>query len=111
MFFEDPEARGNTVGLRKFEIRISKFDATLRSSSLRSTRTNSNDRNSNDQNEEKLKASYHAVFVLNFVHLDFGFVSDFVLRASNLNRFLNSTEVSILKTSDGRYKNGEFLSQ
>jgi hypothetical protein len=76
MFFEDHEARGNTVGLRKSEIRISKFE------------TNSNDRNSNDQNEKKLKASYHAAFVLNFEHLDFGFVSDFVLRASNLSHSL-----------------------
>jgi hypothetical protein len=31
---------------------------------------------------------YHAAFVLDFEHLNFGFVSDFVLRASNLNLFL-----------------------
>jgi len=80
MFFEDPEARGNPVGLRKSEIRISKFDATLRSSSLRSTRTNSNDRNSNDQNEEKLNASYYAVFCFEFC--TFGFWICFGFRAS-----------------------------
>jgi hypothetical protein len=48
--------------------------------------TNSNDQNSNDQNEKNPKASYHAAFVLDFEHLNFGFVSDFVLRASNLGR-------------------------
>jgi hypothetical protein len=58
----------------KSEYRISKFE------------TNSNDQNSNDQNEKNLKASYHAAFVSDFEHLNFGFVSDFGLRASNLGR-------------------------
>jgi hypothetical protein len=53
----------------KFEIRISKFE------------TNSNDRNSNDQNKKNPKASYHAALVLDFEHLNFDIVSDFVLRA------------------------------
>ena len=43
--------------------------------------------NSNDQNEKNPKASYHAAFVLDFEHLNFEFVSDFVLRASDLGRF------------------------
>jgi hypothetical protein len=33
--------------------------------------------------KRKPKASYHAAFVLDFEHLNFGFVSYFVLRASN----------------------------
>ncbi len=35
--------------------------------------------NTNDQNKKKFKASYNAVFVLNFENLNFGFVSNFML--------------------------------
>jgi hypothetical protein len=34
--------------------------------------------------KKKFKASYNAVFVLNFENLNFGFVSNFGFRASNL---------------------------
>jgi hypothetical protein len=53
----------------KSENRISKFET-----------------NSNDRNEKNPKALYHDAFVLDFEHLNLGFVSDFVLRASNLER-------------------------
>jgi len=67
-----------TEVLLKSEIRNPKFDATLRISSLRSTRTNSNDQNLNDQNKRI------PTIVLNFAHLNFDIVSDFDIRASNL---------------------------
>jgi amino acid adenylation domain-containing protein len=56
----------NKGSKRKSEIRISKHE------------TNSKDQNSNDQNEVS------PCIVLNFEHLNFGFVSDFEIRASNL---------------------------
>ena len=67
-------AAGSRQSPIKSEIRISKLE------------TNSNDRNSNYQNEKNPKALYRAAFVLDFEHLNLGFVSDFVLRASNLGR-------------------------
>jgi amino acid adenylation domain-containing protein len=54
------------VLLKKFEIRISKFE------------TNPNDKNSNDQNK------ISTPIVLDFEHLNFEFVSDFEFRASDL---------------------------
>jgi hypothetical protein len=50
---------------------------------LRSTRTNSNDQNLNDQNKNGSSKQFGA-FVLNFEHLNFGFVSDFDIRISDL---------------------------
>jgi amino acid adenylation domain-containing protein len=67
---EDSNARvllkGNTVGPKKSEILSTKFE------------TNPNDQNSNDRNEGT------PAIVLNFEHLNFEFVPDFELRASNL---------------------------
>jgi hypothetical protein len=63
-------------GTGKSEIRISKIE------------TNLNDRNINDQN---VKPHYQTVFVLNFEHSNFEFVSDFVLRISDFNLNLQPT--------------------
>jgi len=57
---------GAIVLLKKSEIRISKSE------------TNSNDQNANDRNKGNVP------IVLNFEHLNFDIVSNFVLRASNL---------------------------
>jgi hypothetical protein len=77
-----------TVKHDKSEIRISKSE------------TNPNDQNSNAQNEKNLNASFHTV--LNFEHLDFEFVSYFVLRASDLN-FCKSLmgNMTLKHTGDG----------
>jgi hypothetical protein len=55
----------------KFEVRNPKFE------------TNSNDQNLNDQNKNSNSKQFGA-FVLNFEHLNFGFVSDFDIRISDL---------------------------
>jgi hypothetical protein len=55
----------------KFEARNPKFE------------TNSNDQNPNNQNKNSSSKKFGA-FVLNFEHLDFGFVSDFDIRISDL---------------------------
>jgi len=65
----------NAVDLRK--IRNSNIEIAL-------FQTNPNDQNTNDQNKKKFKASYNAVLVLNFENLNFGFVSNFGFRDSNL---------------------------
>jgi len=55
-----------------------RFEAALKSKiRISKHETNSNDRNLNDING---KRKYHAAFVLNFDHLDFDIVSDFVIR-------------------------------
>jgi hypothetical protein len=55
----------------KFEARNPKFE------------TNSNGQNLNDQNKNDNSKQFRA-FVLNFEHLNFGFVSDFDIRISDL---------------------------
>jgi hypothetical protein len=59
------------VILKKHEIRNPKYE------------TNPNDQNPNDQNENS-RIRRQIVFVLNFEFLNFEFVSNFVLRASDL---------------------------
>ena len=55
----------------KFEARNPKFE------------TNSNDQKLNDQNKN-VSSKQFVAFVLNFEHLNFGFVSDFDIRISDL---------------------------
>nr|NIM15891.1 hypothetical protein [Candidatus Aminicenantes bacterium]NIM82675.1 hypothetical protein [Candidatus Aminicenantes bacterium]NIN22048.1 hypothetical protein [Candidatus Aminicenantes bacterium]NIN45805.1 hypothetical protein [Candidatus Aminicenantes bacterium]NIN88643.1 hypothetical protein [Candidatus Aminicenantes bacterium] len=87
----------NAVDLKKrlkFEARNSKFE------------TNPNDQNSNDQNEKNLKALYHAVFVLDFEHLNFEFVSDFDIRFSD---FLKPTALCSLLCSCSNVANQQHV--
>ncbi len=60
--------------ISKSEIRSTKFE------------TISNDQNTNDQNKNECKDFLANINVLNFEYLIFGFVSNFVLRASDFEK-------------------------
>ncbi|MCU0290209.1 MAG: amino acid adenylation domain-containing protein, partial [Acidobacteria bacterium] len=72
---KDSNAR---ILINKSEIRNSKSESPRRGHPIK----NIDDQNTNDQNKNQHSA---VVFVLNFENLNFEFVSDFVLRASDLN--------------------------